>query len=82
MLVVFFASAIAGGLVMTGQYDRGRAVAERAIVLAGESGVVHLRELDLPVQREQLVLDAAGVVRLGEKLASGVQAVVVDGQLR
>ena len=51
-------------------------------VLAGESGVVHLRELDLPVQREQLVLDAAGVVRLGEKLASGVQAVVVDGQLR
>ena len=31
-------AAIAGGLVMTGQYDRGRAVAERAIVLAGESG--------------------------------------------
>ena len=31
-------AAIAGGLVMTGQYDRGRAVAERAIVLADESG--------------------------------------------
>ena len=36
-------AAIAGGLVMTGQYDRGRAVAERAIVLAGESGATRSR---------------------------------------
>ena len=28
---------------MTGQYDRGRAVAERAIVLAGESGATRSR---------------------------------------
>ena len=31
-------AAIAGGLVMTGQYDRGRDVAERAIALAHSSG--------------------------------------------
>ncbi|MFM7919870.1 MAG: sialate O-acetylesterase, partial [Planctomycetaceae bacterium] len=41
-------------------------------VLAGESGVVLLQALDLPPQREQLVLDAAGVMRLGELLASSV----------
>jgi hypothetical protein len=51
-------------------------------LLAGESGVVYLRDLDLPAQREQLVLDAAGVVRLGEELANGVQAGVSDGQQR
>ena len=31
------AAAMAGGLVMTGQYDRGRVVAERAIALASKS---------------------------------------------
>jgi hypothetical protein len=41
-------------------------------VLAGESGVVHLEQLDIPLQREQLVLDAAGMVRLGEQLAGSV----------
>ena len=51
-------------------------------LLAGESGVVYLRDLDLPAQREELVLDAAGVVRLGEELANGVQAGVSDGQQR
>lgn len=49
-------------------------------VLAGESGVVHLNKLELPVQREQLVLDAAGVVRLGEELANGVRHAVLSEQ--
>jgi len=54
----------------------------RLIVLAGESGVVLLRALDLPPQREQLVLDAAGVVRLGELLASSVLSDLRVGRQR
>ncbi|MFM7869999.1 MAG: sialate O-acetylesterase, partial [Planctomycetaceae bacterium] len=51
-------------------------------VLAGESGVVLLQALDLPPQREQLVLDAAGVVRLGELLASSVLSDLRVGRQR
>ena len=34
-------AALAKGLTLTGQYERGREVAEWAIALAGEVGAVH-----------------------------------------
>ena len=71
-------AAVAGGLVMTGQYDRGRAVAERAIVLADESGASRS-------QLQARITLATAIARQGD-LGKGVtqlrqclsEAVVVD----
>lgn len=37
--------------------------------VAGDSNIVHIKLQDLPPQREQLVIEAAGTVWLGERLA-------------
>jgi hypothetical protein len=43
--------------------------ANLAAIAAADSAFVHLKAFDLPPQAENLVLDAAGIVKLGEVLA-------------
>ncbi|HIE71511.1 MAG TPA: hypothetical protein EYP98_15795 [Planctomycetes bacterium] len=47
-------------------------VADVAAVAAADPHMTHLRVFDLPPQEKKLVLDTAGVVRLGELLAGSV----------
>jgi DNA-binding CsgD family transcriptional regulator/tetratricopeptide (TPR) repeat protein len=70
-------AAIAGGLVMTGKYDRGRAVAERAIARARESGatrsLLQARITRATATARQGDLEA-GVAELRDCLAEAVAA--------
>jgi hypothetical protein len=43
--------------------------ANLAELAAADPTIFHLKAFDLPPQREKLVLDTAGVVKLGELLA-------------
>lgn len=43
--------------------------ANLAALAAANSAILHLKAFDLPPQREKLVLDTAGIVDLGERLA-------------
>jgi hypothetical protein len=43
--------------------------ANLAALAASDPSIVHLKAFDLPAQKEKLVLDTAGIVKLGEKMA-------------
>lgn len=45
--------------------------ADLAAIAAADPDFIHLKAFDLPPQREQLVIDTAGIVKLGELLARG-----------
>ena len=38
-------------------------------VAAADSNLIHIKAFDLPKQQKQLVLDTAGILRLGELIA-------------
>ena len=44
-------------------------VADVEKVAAGDETIIHLKAFDLPPQEKKLVIDTAGIVRLGEFLA-------------
>jgi hypothetical protein len=43
--------------------------ADLAAIASADKAFIHIRAFDLPPQREKLVLDTAGVLKLGEVLA-------------
>lgn len=45
--------------------------ADLAAIAAADPDFIHIKAFDLPPQREQLVIDTAGIVKLGELLARG-----------
>ena len=47
-------------------------VADVAAIATGDPHTTHLRAFDLPPQEKKLVLDTAGIIRLGELLAGTV----------
>jgi len=49
--------------------NRVDVMAEIAQATSGDSNIVHIRLNDLPPQREQLVIETAGIVWLGDRLA-------------
>ena len=49
--------------------NRVDVVSDIAQATSGNPNNVHIKMLDLPTQREQLVIDASGTVWLGERLA-------------
>jgi len=48
--------------------------ADLAAIAAADKSFIHIRAFDLPPQPEKLVLDTAGVLKLGELLAQGYLA--------
>ena len=43
-------------------------------VAAADDHLIHIKAFDLPKQEKKLVIDTAGIIRLGELIASGYLA--------
>jgi DNA-binding CsgD family transcriptional regulator len=78
-------AALARGLVVTGQYERGRAAAERAIALAGESGATR-HQLQARITLATLIARqgdlASGAAQLRQCLSEALAADAFEAVVR